>query len=177
MADDGDPFNRISGTAGVMGAADTAIVLEREKRDDVNTTMHVVGRDVESSSIVLKFDKASCRWMNLGDADAFEAEKARQEYELSPIVATIKWLLGRYPDGWTGSASELMEAGRLVTHRTLADTTRELTSKLKALDGPLLEHDAIGHERKRNGNGGGKHRFFFAPLDEVQPETLEAFDR
>ena len=166
MADDGDPFNRISGTAGVMGAADTAIVLEREKRDDANTTMHVVGRDVESSSIVLRFDKASCRWMNLGDADAFAEQQTLEEYRQSPIVKTIKALLGQSPDGWEGTASQLMEAGRIVTHTSLADSAQALTKKLKALDKLLLEHDAIGHERKRNGSGGGKHRFLFAPLDE-----------
>lgn len=32
MKDDGDPFNMISGTNGIMGAADTSIVLTREKR-------------------------------------------------------------------------------------------------------------------------------------------------
>lgn len=34
MADDSDPFNRISGTNGLMGASDTALVLTKEKRGD-----------------------------------------------------------------------------------------------------------------------------------------------
>ena len=37
MDDDTDPFNRISGTNGLLGSLDTAILLTREKRSDADT--------------------------------------------------------------------------------------------------------------------------------------------
>ena len=104
MKDDGDPFNMISGTNGIMGAADTTMVLTKEKRGDSNATFSVVGRDVESSDTVLRFNKDTCYWENLGDADWFAEQQARQEYQESPLVKTIKKLVEQSPEGWEGTA-------------------------------------------------------------------------
>lgn len=162
MADDSDPFNRISGTNGLMGAADTALVLTKEKRGDENATLSVVGRDVESSDTVLRFNRNSCRWENLGDADWFAERQARVEYQGNGLVRTIKKLLEQSPGGmWSGSSQQLLDAGRYIAHTSLADSARALTSKLKGLDNLLLEYDGIAHERKGNGSGGGKHRFYY----------------
>lgn len=171
MKDDGDPFNMISGTNGIMGAADTTMVLTREKRGDSNATFSVVGRDVESSDAVLRFNKETCYWENMGDADWFAEQQARMEYQDSPIVRTIKKLLGQSPDGWTGTAQQLLEAGRFITRTSLADSTQALTNKLKGLEKMLLENDNIAHERKKNGSGGGKHKFYYA--DTTQFEELD----
>jgi RecA-family ATPase len=57
MDDEGDVFNRISGTNGIAGAADTILVLSKLSRGDADTTLSVVGRDVESAETVLSFDK------------------------------------------------------------------------------------------------------------------------
>lgn len=159
MADDSDPFNRISGTNGLMGAADTALVLTKEKRGDEHATLSIVGRDIDGGDTVLRFNKDTCRWENLGDADWFAEQQARQEYQESPIVKTIVKLLEQSPDGWTGTAGDLLTAGRFIARTALADSTQSLTNKLKGLDKPLLEYDGITHERKRNGSGGGKHIF------------------
>lgn len=170
MADDSDPFNRISGTNGLMGAADTALVLTKEKRGDENATLSIVGRDVESSDTVLRFNKDTCRWENLGDADWFAEQQARMEYQESGLVRTIKKLLEQ-GDEWTGTAQQLLDAGRFIARTSLADSARALTNKLKGLDNLLLEYDGIAHERKGNGSGGGKHRFYY--VDAPQFEELE----
>lgn len=170
MADDSDPFNRISGTNGLMGAADTALVLTKEKRGDENATLSIVGRDVESSDTVLRFNKDTCRWENLGDADWFAEQQARVEYQESGLVRTIKKLLEQGGD-WTGTAQQLLDAGRFIARTSLADSARALTNKLKGLDNLLLEYDGIAHERKGNGSGGGKHRFYY--VDAPQFEELE----
>ena len=170
MADDSDPFNRISGTNGLMGAADTALVLTKEKRGDENATLSIVGRDVESSDTALRFNKDTCRWENLGDADWFAEQQARVEYQESGIVRTIKKLLEQGGE-WTGTAQQLLEAGRFIARTSLADSARALTNKLKGLDNLLLEYDGIAHERKGNGSGGGRHRFYY--VDAPQFEELE----
>lgn len=170
MADDSDPFNRISGTNGLMGAADTALVLTKEKRGNENATLSIVGRDVESSDTVLRFNKDTCRWENLGDADWFAEQQARVEYQESGLVRTIKKLLEQGGE-WTGTAQQLLDAGRFIARTSLADSARALTNKLKGLDNLLLEYDGIAHERKGNGSGGGKHRFYY--VDAPQFEELE----
>lgn len=161
MKDDGDPFNMVSGTNGIMGVTDTTMVLTREKRGDEHTTLSVVGRDVESNDVVLRFNKTTCHWENLGDGDWFAEQQARSEYQESPVVKTIKKLLEQSPDGWEGSSKDLLNAGSYITHMPLADSPRALTSKLDRLDKLLLD-DGIIHEPKPNGSGGRKHRFYYS---------------
>lgn len=173
MKDDGDPFNMISGTNGIMGAADTTMVLTKEKRGDENATFSAIGRDIESSDTILRFNKDTCYWENLGDADWFAEQQARREYQKSPIVKTIQKLLEQSPDGWSGTAQQLLDAGRFIARVPLADSTQALTNKLKGMDRLLLSNDNIVHERKRNGSGGGKHKFYFANAPQAEESEQE----
>ena len=172
LGDDSDPFARISGSNGISGAADTMMVLAKDRRSEETATLSITGRDVEQNDLVLRFNKSSCLWENLGDADAFAERKAHMEYMDSPIIRTVKKLLEQAPDGtWSGSAQQLLDAGRFIARTSLADSTQSLTNKLKGLDRLLLEYDGISHERKRNGSGGGKHIFRY--VDAPQFEELE----
>lgn len=60
-----DPFDAISGTLGLSGAADTGIVI---RRDGNGVTMYGRGRDVEEIETAIAFDRPSCRWIALGAA-------------------------------------------------------------------------------------------------------------
>lgn len=177
MRDDGDPFNMISGTNGIMGAADTTMVLTKEKRGDENATLSIVGRDVESSDAVVRFNKETCHWENLGDADWLAEQRAKLEYRDSPIVKTIKKLLEQSPEGWDGTAQQILDAGRFIAKTYLAPTARDLSSKIKSLDKPLFDYDGIIHERKSNGSGGGRHRFYYADLqmEELDQAEIDPF--
>ena len=178
MKDDGDPFNMISGTNGLVGASDTTMVLTKEKRGDSNATFSVVGRDVESSDTVLKFNKDTCYWENLGDTDWFAEQQARQEYQESPIIKTIKKLVEQSPEGWSGTSQQLLDAGTFISRTRLAQSARDLSGKLKHLDKFLFEYDNIIHERKTNGSGGGKHRLYYAdlpPFEEVEQSEIDPF--
>ena len=176
MADDSDPFNRISGTSGLMGAADTALVLTKEKRGDENATLSIVGRDVESSDTVLRFNKDTCRWENLGDADWIAQQQARAEYQESGLVRTVKKLLEQGGE-WTGTAQQLLEAGRFIARTHLADSPRALTGKVKSMANLLLDYDNIVYEHKRNGSGGGKHHFYYAgsQFEELEQSEIDPF--
>lgn len=59
MADE-DPFNRLSGTNGLAGAADGTLILMRNKRQDGTATLYATGRDIEDVEEELEF--ADCRW-------------------------------------------------------------------------------------------------------------------
>lgn len=162
--DDGDPYNMISGTTGITGAADTIMVMTRAKRSDTNTNLSFISRDAEESETVLTFDKDTYHWTVVGTAADIDAERNRQSYESNPIVRTIKTLLSQNPDGWRGTMTELLAAGQEVTGSPLASGPRDLTAKLQVLD-DLLAADGIAHTRAPHGTGGGKHSFAFTLLD------------
>ncbi len=60
-----DPFDTVSGTLGLTGAADTIIVLKRRAG---TVTLYARGRDIEEKETALQFDKRTCRWNILGTA-------------------------------------------------------------------------------------------------------------
>ena len=49
-----DSFDMISGTNGLLGAADGAFVMQKEKRTDNKAVLEVAGRDQQDSEIVAK---------------------------------------------------------------------------------------------------------------------------
>jgi len=60
-----DIMDTVSGFFGLVGAADTIIVIERRGQ---GTVLDVRGRDVESVELAIQFNKDTCRWMVLGSA-------------------------------------------------------------------------------------------------------------
>ena len=71
-----------------------------------------------------------------------------------------------------------MDAGRFIARTPLADSSRALTNSLKGLDKLLMEYDSIIHERKGNGSGGGKHKFYYANVlqfEEVEQTEINPF--
>lgn len=64
-ADGDDPFDTVSGTLGLVGAADTVLLL---KRRPTGTVLYARGRDIEESETAVQFNKASCKWTMLGPA-------------------------------------------------------------------------------------------------------------
>ena len=160
MVDDSDPFNRISGTSALMGASDATLVITKDKRADVSASLWITGRDVEESQTIIRWDKDSCRWDSLGDADAYAQAQARMDYDASPLVKTIRELVRQAgPEGWTGTARQIMDAGLLITGQRIATTAQALSKELAQVDSLLVQYDAIYHQRKSNGSGGGKHVF------------------
>lgn len=61
-----DPLESLSGTMGLSGAADSILVLskERTKRD---ATLFMTGRDVDETELNLRFDAQTGTWALLGD--------------------------------------------------------------------------------------------------------------
>lgn len=55
-----DGFDMISGTIGLLGAADGAFILQKKKRTDPTATMQVVGRDQPDQELTLEFNQERC---------------------------------------------------------------------------------------------------------------------
>jgi hypothetical protein len=77
-----DPFDAVSGTTGLTGAADTVLVLSRSSR---GTTLYGRGRDIEEIETALSFDKVTGTWSALGHA----AEVHRSD-ERSKLLAALR---------------------------------------------------------------------------------------
>ena len=58
-----DCFDMISGTNGLLGAADGAFILQKTKRIDNKGILDIVGRDQQDQKLYLEFEigRASCR--------------------------------------------------------------------------------------------------------------------
>jgi len=71
-----DPFDMVSGTNGLTGAADTILVLKRQAS---NVILYARGRDIDEKETACSFDKLTCRWMLLGDANEVRGSKERAQ--------------------------------------------------------------------------------------------------
>jgi hypothetical protein len=71
-----DPFDMVSGTNGLTGAADTILVLKRQAG---KITLHARGRDIEETATACEFNKSSCRWTFIGEADQVQGSAERAE--------------------------------------------------------------------------------------------------
>lgn len=58
--DDSDVFSTISGSNGLMGAADQTMVLKRAARGAGTASLNITGRDVRDQEFGVRF--ADCRW-------------------------------------------------------------------------------------------------------------------
>ena len=159
MKDETDPFAQISGTNGIFGAADSAFVMTRDRRVDDTTKLSVTGRDLEEFELALRLDKTQCRWQNLGDAEARAREQARKEYENSALVQTIRKLVERNHGQWSGTAKEILEAGKLLTRRFIAESPKDVGVRVKKLENEMREFDGIVYERVKRGTSGALHYF------------------
>lgn len=80
-----DPFEKVSGTLGLSGAADTTIILDR---DSNGCTLYGRGRDIEEIETAVQFDKLTCRWRALGKASEVRRTDERAEILSVLIEAT-----------------------------------------------------------------------------------------
>ncbi len=62
-----DPFDAVSGTRGLTGAADSVLVLTRDVASQ-RTVLYGRGRDLEEVETALEFDRDTGRWSILGEA-------------------------------------------------------------------------------------------------------------
>ena len=102
-----DKFDMISGTNGLLGAADGAFVLQKEKRTGNTAVLEVSGRDQPEQRLILKKDMEHLVW---------ELEKAETElWQIppDPILEKVAALLAEDILEWSGTPTELAEALKL----------------------------------------------------------------
>ena len=152
-APDSDVFSQVSGTQGIAGAADTTIVLTRQRHSD-EAVLAITGRDVEEREISVRMDKQSLRWLNLGDAQARREQRERESFCSDPLVKVITALVNTN-GSWSGSSSELGSAGQKLGYDL--GSAQQIGIKLANCADKISSYTGIDYTTKANGSGGKTH--------------------
>lgn len=94
-----DKFEMISGTTGLLGCADGAFLLQKERGTSMNGTLDIVGRDQGEQKLFLVRDRQHLFW----NLDHVESENC--ETPPDPILERLNAALD---EEWTGSPTELV---------------------------------------------------------------------
>lgn len=137
----GDNFEMISGTTGLLGCADGALLLQKPKRTLNEATLDIVGRDQPDRRIHLTRDEVTLQWC---------FEEAEQELWKEPpdplLIAVSKLVTAEQPQ-WKGSATELAEALQLTIQ------PNALSKKLNVKAGKLMQSFGVRYENTRTRSG------------------------
>ena len=128
-----DRFDKISGTNGLMGAADGAFLLQKERRTDSAATLDISGRDLQDQRLYLKKDEERLVW-----------ELERRETELhkeppDPVLEAVAALVTAERPEWNGTATDLAAVLGLDIQ------PNALTKRLNVRAGKLLLDFHIGY--------------------------------
>ena len=99
-----DICETISGTNGLLGAVDGALILYKKKRTSPEATLDIIGRDQQEQELTLTRNPETCVW-----------EKVKSETELfaskpDPVLEKIAGFITEANPCWEGTSSELLEA-------------------------------------------------------------------
>ncbi len=98
-----DNFDRISGTNGLLGAADGAFIMYKNKRSDGEATIEVSGRDQPDKKFMLSRNKETLCWDFKGERSPDYAEPPE------PVLEAIGSFINADNPIWEGTATELIE--------------------------------------------------------------------
>lgn len=133
-----DSFDMISGTTGLLGAADGAFIMHKKKRTENIAVMDIVGRDQPDQELTIEFDRERCIWKFQ------KAETELWKQPPNPLLEAINEFLTEGRSEWEGTATELLQQ--------LPDTQLQanvLSRKLNVANSQLLNDYGISYKNKR----------------------------
>lgn len=152
-----DSFDRISGTNGLLGAADGAFIMYKSKRSDGDATIEVSGRDQPDKKFMLTRNKETLCW-------DFKGERSPDYKEPpEPLLEAIGGFINANNPNWEGTATELIE--KLV----LDIKPNALSLKLNVNAGKLYNLYFVQYSNSRSHKG----RKITLRYDEDHPIIVE----
>ncbi len=136
-----DKFDMISGTNGLLGAADGAFLLQKEKRTSNSAILDISGRDQQEQRLYLTRDTERLLW---------QLEKAETELwkePPDPILEAVAALVTDKQPMWSGTPTELVET------LALDMKPNTLTMRLNVYAGHLQNEYSIRYENSRTHEG------------------------
>ena len=141
-----DVFNMISGTNGLMGAADGALLLHKDKRTASDAVLEVVGRDQPQLRLHLRFAAAHLCW------EMLEAETERYREPPCPLLEVLSRLVNEENPSWNGTATELAQClSKMDSSQSF--TPNWIVRTLNAQQDTLLRKYDIGYVAHRTREG------------------------
>lgn len=134
-----DPFQQISGSNGLMGAADTIWLLQRQRMSDTARLL-VTGRDMDSCTLHLQ--TRDCIWQLLEEESA--------EEQVRKAVPDYLWRAADFiqcTGSWTGTATDLLTAAG-ITDVQPNQFTRKLVEHFYTVFAP----QGIRYQSRRTSN-------------------------
>lgn len=136
-----DPYDMISGTNGLLGAADGAFLLQKEKRTANAATLDVSGRDQQDQRLYLNRNPEKLIW----ELERTEAELWKLPPE--PLLELVARQLSDDAHDWQGTPTEL------VSLLGVDMKPNALTMKLNINASRLLNEYGIRYESSRCHDG------------------------
>lgn len=137
----GDNFEMISGTTGLLGCADGAILMQKERRTDNQATLDIVGRDQPDQRIHLVRDETTLQW------EFQKSEKELWKEPPDPLLQAVAKLVTVEQPQWKGSASELVDALKLEIQ------PNALSKKLNVRAAKMFQDFKVKYENNRSRTG------------------------
>ena len=136
-----DKFDMISGTNGLLGAADGGFILRKEQRTSNAATLEVSGRDQPDQKIYLNRNPETLVW----ELEKTETELWKQPPD--PLLENISDKITKENSEWQGTPTELVDfLGADIK-------ANALTMKLNINAGRLFNEYGIRYQNKRCHDG------------------------
>ena len=136
-----DPFDQISGSTGIMGAADTTWLMHRQRMSK-SATIRIIGRDMDER--MLHLQEENCVW-------ALDKEETAEQ-QAAKAIPEYLWKVADFIDSvgkWQGTATELLDAANINEVKP-NQFTRKMAHYAKDVFGPRgIEYKYTRTEQKR----------------------------
>lgn len=156
----GDSFEKISGTTGLSGCADGALIMQKEKRTDGKATLEISGRDQPDQRLYLSKDQERLVWL----LDHAENELWKQPPD--PVLEAVAKMVSDENREWEGSPTELAEALQLNM------AMNRLTKHLNVNASRLLEEHQVKYENKTK-HAGRRIRLTYMVIEAPMVEVIK----
>ena len=156
----GDSFETISGTTGLLGCADGALLMQKKKRTALEATVDAVGRDQQDQILYLKKDADTQIW------SLERTENELYQEPPDPVLDTVSQLVSYESREWTGSPTELAE----TVNTSMA--ANALTKYLNVKSGRLLDEYHVKYENRAK-HSGRQVKLTYMVIDNVEYEVIE----
>ena len=117
QGDDGDWANKMNGSSGIIGTADTLMRLSVQQRGEKKAKLQVTGRDVEDIELSLKLNEKVMQW---------QIDKNQDE---TPLTGLQKSVLDLVPEETTSTKSSIIASKLNKEQSQISDILKKLKVK------------------------------------------------
>ena len=155
-----DIFEKVSGTNGITGTADTTWIIHKKDRFQDETILSVIGRDVEANEYIMEFDKENCKWRMISTIEESEENKQKEKYYNDTIVDVIKMLIDENNGTWSGTINSMNDKHKEIYGYEYEKSPQKIRNRLNNLRSMLLNIDNIQYLPSKYPIGGKRLQTF-----------------